>query len=164
MLADRFQGRFQRRHVAFAAPHVAQFLLQEIALHVDDHAIRQIEHLAVIGCGQRLLVAHTAADQDIDLRIFSLDRRYTAIEQRNLPVRARRRSLATDHELARFAISAFAIGNDGRHHGAYEPDPHDDDDFLAARPGSLGKSPDTLVLGSIRRWLRQRERLAVRRN
>ena len=60
LLADGPHRGLQGRHLRVAAPHVAQLALGVIALHVDHHAIGQAQAVAVVGGGERLLLADAA--------------------------------------------------------------------------------------------------------
>ena len=49
LLADGPHGGFERAHVRFTGPHVAEVVLGVIALHVHDHAIGQLQAIAMVG-------------------------------------------------------------------------------------------------------------------
>ena len=79
---------------AAPGPHVAQRFFQVIALHIHHHDVGQFQRLFRIGGDHRLLLLHAAGDQLFHLRILSLDRRFAAVEQWNLPETPRARRVA----------------------------------------------------------------------
>ncbi len=141
--ADGPHGRLQGAHLGLAGAHVAEIVLRVVALHVDHHAVGQLEAVAVERGHQRLLLLHAAGDHRIDLGVLGLDRRLAAVEHRDLPVAARAGPLAADDELARLAgLLVDGVGDDGGHDRADEADAHDHDDLLAFAAGLLGQRLD----------------------
>ena len=57
LLADGPHRRLQGAHLGLAGPHVAQLVLGVVALHVHDHAVGQLQAVAVVGGDERLLLA-----------------------------------------------------------------------------------------------------------
>ena len=135
------------RAVISASPraHVAQFVLAVVALDVHDHAVGQLQAVAVVGGDERLLVLDAAGDHRIDLGVLGLDGRLAAVEHGDLPVAAGTGPLAADDELAGLAgLLVHRVGDDGGHDGPDEADAHDDDDLLALAPGCPGQGLDAL--------------------
>jgi len=162
VLADGLECGFQRRHVGGAGLHVAQFLLEEVALDIDHDAVGQIQHLAVVGGDKGLLLGDAAVDEPVHLRVLRLDRRDAAVEQGNFPVAAGAGPLAADDELAGTAVFVLGVGDDGGHHGADEAHAHDHHDLLALRARGLGQALDPVILGCVIGGSRQNEDFSVR--
>ncbi len=150
LLADRLDGRFERGHLDLAGAHLAEVVLRVVALHVDDDAIGERQAVGVEGRRQRLLLDHAAADHRVDLGILRLHRRLAAVQQRDLPVAARARPLAADHELARLpGLLVDRVGDDRRHDGADEADAHHDHDLFAFGARRLGEPFEARHLGRV---------------
>ena len=143
-LADRPEGRLQRGHVGLAAAHVPELLLGVVALHVHDHAVGELEAVAVVGRRERPLLEHAARDDGVDLGVLGLDRGDALVQQPDLPVAARAGALAADHELGRPALGVGRVRDDGGHHGADEAQAHDDDDLHAVRARLRGQALEAL--------------------
>ena len=93
LLADRSHGGLQGGHLGLAGAQVAQFVLRVVALHVDDHAVGQLQAVAVVGGHQASSFSlHAPIDHGVDFGVFGLDRRLAAIQQRDLPVASRARA------------------------------------------------------------------------
>src|SRR5262249_9618884 len=123
LLADRAQRGFERAHLDLAGAHVAQAAFRVVALHVDHHAVRKLQAVAVDRGGQRLLLEDAPPDHRVDLGILGFHRRHAAIEHRNLPVAPRARALAADDELARLPALVGGVRDDRGHDGADEATP-----------------------------------------
>ena len=101
LLADRAHRRLERRHVGLARAHVAEIVLEVVALDVDDDAVGELQDVAREGRDERLLLLHGALDDLVHLGVLGLDGRDAAVEDGDLPVAPRARPLAADDELAR---------------------------------------------------------------
>ena len=97
--AIRAMECLQGDHVRRASAHVAERLLEVIALDIDHDNIGELQRLFRVGGDERLLLLGTARNEQIDLGIFGLNRRDAAIEQWNLPKAARAGALHADDEL-----------------------------------------------------------------
>jgi hypothetical protein len=132
LFADDLEALLQGRNFGSPLPYVAERLLVVVALDVHHHHIGEGEGLVSKGRCERFLFEDAAADQGGDFGVLRLHRRQTAVEIRDFPVGARRRTLHTDDEFAGPARGAIhRIGDDPGHDRAHEAHSHDHHDFTA---------------------------------
>ena len=86
---DGLERFLQGLHFHLAAAAVAELVLEEVELDVDDDHVGQGQHLVVVGGQQGLLLEDGAADQRLDLGVLGLDRGYPLVQGRDLPERPR---------------------------------------------------------------------------